>query len=177
MAIDALPPDALAWVLAESVRVYVSVPPFYFGPPAQVSASLFARASAFFLHRLGIATPTKSEMRELFNAARLFAREHAAERSWCATFDKIPVVEPEFSDEPDAEELEAMEKYGPLEEFPPEEEEADGARCPFVKDGVPCKYKAQEKYAGFCGYHKMAGRAEVERVTADMARTEIGGAV
>ena len=43
--------------------------------------------------------------------------------------------------------------------------------------GVPCKYKAQEKYAGFCGYHKMAGRAEVERVTADMARTEIGGSV
>ena len=107
MSVSALPPDCLAWLLAQGVRAYVQMPPYALAPPAVVSASLFADACAFFLRRLDISALPPTDARKLFNSARLFAQAHASERVYCATFAALRVVEPTFSDEPNEEEIAA----------------------------------------------------------------------
>lgn len=113
----ALPPSHLAWLLTHGVRAYVAMPPSALFPPAEASASEFAKCCSFYLFRLGIAAISKADAVLLFNAARLFAQAHAHERAWCATFHALRVVPPDFADEPTAAELEDLvDAYGPLEE-------------------------------------------------------------
>lgn len=113
----ALPPSHLSWLLTHGVRAYVAMPPSALFPPAEASASEFAKCCSFYLWRLGIAAISKADAVLLFNAARLFAQAHAHERAWCATFHALRVVPPNFADEPTPEELEELiAAYGPLEE-------------------------------------------------------------
>ena len=178
--LSALPPNHLAWLLTHGVRAYVAMPPSALFPPAEASASEFAKCCAFFLRRLGIADISKEDAVLLFNAARLFAQAHAHERAWCATFHKLRVVAPDFGDEPTQAELdELVAAYGALEESEdvpaavvsaPARESSillapvvipDGACGARKSNGEPCTAKGQERYDGRCGHHQHAEPMDV----------------
>ena len=172
--LSALPPNHLAWLLTHGVRAYVAMPPSALFPPAEASASEFAKCCAFYLARLGITDISKEDAVLLFNGARLFAQAHAHERAWCATFHALRVVAPKFSDEPTPAELdELVTAYGALEEgddvpavisAPARESSAllapvvlpDGACGARKSNGEPCTAKGQERYDGRCGHHQHA---------------------
>lgn len=177
--LSALPPNHLAWLLTHGVRAYVAMPPSALFPPAEASASEFAKCCSFYLRRLGITDISKEDAVLLFNAARLFAQAHAHERAWCATFHALRVVAPDFGDDPTAAELEELvAAYGALEECedvpaalstPARESSAtltpviipDGACGARKGNGEPCTAKGQERYDGRCGHHQHAEPMDV----------------
>jgi hypothetical protein len=189
MLLSALPPSHLAWLLTHGVRAYVAMPPSFLFPPAQASASEFAKCCSFYLWRLGFASISKSDAALLFNAARLFAQAHAHERAWCATFHALRVVPPDFGDEPTPSELDDLvAAYGPLET----ETETDAAAMPressmslppvVISDGLcgarkgnsePCTAKGQEWYDGRCSHHQHAEVMDVRAAAASDVRVPV----
>ena len=101
-ALSGLPVADLQWLIKSGVDVHLNMPPSSLGPIAAVSAQTFLDSSRVFLWRLGYATISKSDARMLLNTARLWAKVHSAK------FAAVPVVEPVWSAEMEAAEMDEL---------------------------------------------------------------------
>jgi hypothetical protein len=101
-ALCGLPVAELQWLIKSGVDVHLNMPPSSLGPIAAVSAQTFLDSSRVFLWRLGFATISKSDARMLLNSARLWAKVNNAK------FAAVPVVEPKWSAEMEAAEMDEL---------------------------------------------------------------------
>ena len=102
-ALSGVPVVDLQWLVQSGVEAFLNMPPSALFPvPAEVSAQTFFNASRNFLWRLGFATISKSDARMLLNSARLWAKVNNA------NFAAVPVVEPEWSADMEAAEMDEL---------------------------------------------------------------------